>query len=1071
MPKKSLLIALGSTGQRIVDGVLRRVHWEYGGQQNTPWVRVLNLETDARGRGEYIRDEDMLILKVDDAQKSALIQQPENYALSMDLPAWMDRATFNIPGALNGTGAGNIRMFGRLGFLFPDNFVGRDGRPGLVGMLRQRLLDLQRLQVCDDVRSVKPDGAMEQITFPPDDPLTVYVIGTLCGGTAGGCGVDFGYLLRRLANDLNFGAQLLIRNGIFTIPAVGEANEVRKQNAYAALMELNHFHGSDAKPYEAIFPDEPGHKFTAPSEKPYDYVFLTQPRQPTQEAERLLNDSLAQYLYTDIFLGHTQAVVAARSNVGLNLINTDRKGAPESYLTLGISSLEFPAQQVMEGCTARLLKGMFDRWLTPYKESAPGELITRVRESLGLTEEQIRGTLLRLEGADALSLRERLARKVEESQRNAERAMGPGPLTSAQQKLNLAFQHQPIEGMDAYPDVPLNSVIEQLSRNEQATRREMNSALNTLIRDALLDPARGVDFAKQVVRVVQELVDGLRQNMTQMDADGFTPAQSRQHLREEALKGARDEFGKASQKRFFRTSAQKRALLRWGNELRELFMARLDAQAELVAARLLGDFSLRLQQMTRRLERIEKLGRTLREHFAALEEERDSRVPQMSGKVLFYLRQTLDREYQNALHAYATERPGFIAAVPGVTLWQACEQRAQGEVLRAWSPVMDESLAEGTQTFFDERPDDPAEVRFNEPRPSDVQLLMGTGRGYFQSLLNYDALAAASADDLQQTAESANLFLRLDTSHMRHNPGGNKAYSFVVSTRDPINVFNYTALGYLYAPIPHEPYRVTFLRERGGFSLPIVAGCATADDLAHDGSFRRAYEDFYSASPNRTLHSRTDIAWIPLEGLDKGEQNVKEGRVIVGWACGVLDVVLRPRTLFHLRVPPTGPGDTGDRYLPWGLKAAADAIEQQGLASEIDRRLRENLDVNGPAHVLKQFDTFMAKYYTVPPGTDPETWVSEELGRAFPPRGEVVERLQDYAEHDARLKELWVQTYGAQTVNPQTLFRKADGKLYPADGYYCHNPTPAGVCLQPLNDESGEPMTRCPKCGKVYRFA
>ncbi len=31
MPKKSLLIALGSTGQRIVDGVLRRVHWEYGG--------------------------------------------------------------------------------------------------------------------------------------------------------------------------------------------------------------------------------------------------------------------------------------------------------------------------------------------------------------------------------------------------------------------------------------------------------------------------------------------------------------------------------------------------------------------------------------------------------------------------------------------------------------------------------------------------------------------------------------------------------------------------------------------------------------------------------------------------------------------------------------------------------------------------------------------------------------------------------------------------------------------------------------------------------------------------------
>jgi hypothetical protein len=96
---------------------------------------------------------------------------------------------------------------------------------------------------------------------------------------------------------------------------------------------------------------------------------------------------------------------------------------------------------------------------------------------------------------------------------------------------------------------------------------------------------------------------------------------------------------------------------------------------------------------------------------------------------------------------------------------------------------------------------------------------------------------------------------------------------------------------------------------------------------------------------------------------------------------------------------------------------------------------------------------------------------SEELGKSFLPRGEVVERLQDYAEHDARLKELWVQTYGAQTVNPQTLFRKADGKLYPADGYYCHNPTPAGVCLQPLSDESGEPMTRCPKCGKVYRFA
>jgi hypothetical protein len=41
MPKKSLLIALGSTGQRIVDGVLRCVHGECGGQQNTPWVRAV----------------------------------------------------------------------------------------------------------------------------------------------------------------------------------------------------------------------------------------------------------------------------------------------------------------------------------------------------------------------------------------------------------------------------------------------------------------------------------------------------------------------------------------------------------------------------------------------------------------------------------------------------------------------------------------------------------------------------------------------------------------------------------------------------------------------------------------------------------------------------------------------------------------------------------------------------------------------------------------------------------------------------------------------------------------------
>jgi len=105
--------------------------------------------------------------------------------------------------------------------------------------------------------------------------------------------------------------------------------------------------------------------------------------------------------------------------------------------------------------------------------------------------------------------------------------------------------------------------------------------------------------------------------------------------------------------------------------------------------------------------------------------------------------------------------------------------------------------------------------------------------------------------------------------------------------------------------------------------------------------------------------------------------------------------------------------------------------------------------------------------HTVPPGENPETWVSGELGKSFPPRGEVIERLQDYAEHDARLKELWVQTYGAQTVHPQTLFRQADGKLYPVDGYYCHNQTPAGPCLQPLNDERGEPMTRCPKCGKV----
>lgn len=351
---KTLIIGLGTTGTKVCRSVAERVEWEYGGVHRAPWIRYLCLETDGNTARGPLPDEAFVHLQITPEEYAQVLTFAPAYDEFMDLRLWADEATLKkIPHGEVSSGAGNIRMVGRLALLFPRNF--KAVRNLIHSNMRSlRLLDSAEARSC---LGKLPDGSDPTITFRGASALRIFVTGSLCGGTCSGLTSDVGYLVGHIKQPEDKALAVLGLPRPDLADALEAHAERFKVNAFSALAELNHY----CLPQIEKAPIKAGADVIATTGvSPYDVMYLAMPDAPGSDAEHRLTIAMADR----IFLNSSVPSVDPFGRLADATI-VDRNGHAHVFSTFGIRTIEFPRQRVIEGCTKKLLLNALRLWSKP----------------------------------------------------------------------------------------------------------------------------------------------------------------------------------------------------------------------------------------------------------------------------------------------------------------------------------------------------------------------------------------------------------------------------------------------------------------------------------------------------------------------------------------------------------------------------------------------------------------------------------------------------------------------------------------------------------------------------------
>ncbi len=350
---RSLLIGVGGTGHKILLDVRERLLQKYGSFGKLPIVSFLQIDTDQQGLAGNPNYSDAANL--DESDKiHVTVQGVEQLRRSLQeyphLKDWLDPRT--LSGDIH-QGAGAVRARGRLAFYWNyDKIVGRiQEEYGEITKEASKAAAIRNgLQVSDDV--------------------TVYVLGSLLGGTGSGMFIDVAYTVKELLKSQS----LLEVIGIFTVPPSGAAVATdNKPNAYAGLVELNHFTDVSTTFHAQYKPDQPGINNGAGNpEPPFRYCYLVDTSSPKTNLGSV--DKLVGMIGNSVFLDLTSEFQrqkkSNRNNFDQYLTVPDDLGCPQNFMSMGLSAIHFPKDKVVRACSSRLCRQIVARWTEPLQKVA-----------------------------------------------------------------------------------------------------------------------------------------------------------------------------------------------------------------------------------------------------------------------------------------------------------------------------------------------------------------------------------------------------------------------------------------------------------------------------------------------------------------------------------------------------------------------------------------------------------------------------------------------------------------------------------------------------------------------------
>ncbi|MFN4259698.1 MAG: tubulin-like doman-containing protein [Gemmataceae bacterium] len=223
----ALVIGLGVVGLHSLQSLREALINRFGDLSTLPHLRMLYIDTDPEGLRLAVEGGGQMALMAHEILMTRL-NRPSHYLKPREgqppLDSWFDaQMLYRIPRNQLTTG---LRALGRLAFL--DNYR------GIVDRLRSELH-----------ASLSPEALEEAVTQTGLDARSrkprVYIVTSLAGGTGSGMFLDLAYVARAQLKQMGYNPPDVV--GIFLLPPATSHPKhlVPLGNAYAALIELNHF--------------------------------------------------------------------------------------------------------------------------------------------------------------------------------------------------------------------------------------------------------------------------------------------------------------------------------------------------------------------------------------------------------------------------------------------------------------------------------------------------------------------------------------------------------------------------------------------------------------------------------------------------------------------------------------------------------------------------------------------------------------------------------------------------------------------------------------------------------------
>ena len=342
--RPSIIIGIGGTGQRILLNVRKKIVEAYDTLDRLPIVGFLVVDTDPEK--PIMPDVDEIMLQQITLNPAEFLhctvtgtqRLKEEISSYPELSEWIDRKVLELGDVT--VGAKGIRAVGRLAY-----FLNYSRIKSAFNSLRAKVTDKSNMDYMLKTHGIQVESG-----------LNTYVVSSLCGGTGSGIFLDLAFSLKNWLEGTQHS-----RIGYFILPGVF-STDMTFASGYAAMRELNHYNlGHD---FEANWEkDRIGKKLQPP---PFDFCYLINNRNSRVTFARStdLFEMVAHNIYLEFAHEFGQYKASLKDNVSAVSGGMDKLGCPLNYMSIGLATIYFPKERVINACSYRLAKKVVEQWFS-----------------------------------------------------------------------------------------------------------------------------------------------------------------------------------------------------------------------------------------------------------------------------------------------------------------------------------------------------------------------------------------------------------------------------------------------------------------------------------------------------------------------------------------------------------------------------------------------------------------------------------------------------------------------------------------------------------------------------------